>query len=347
MKSNFVIFNALITLLSTKGVFCLDVCDDIPRNIKESNQFLLHEWGTINHNSVRIDLTTWYLRTFDEGTIAVWNATIIFSREMHGIRLRSVDNTVSSAEIIHGGIGFRIAIITVIGHANILTFTVDAFETPDIIFKEWGTVNNASLTLFPTWSHVGCSESEQIINTTRIIHGLRLISSIDSVASTEVLDGGVGFNFVHLIIRPRVQFIRYTIIMFENGTSTSTPAPSITSMPETRVEILGRINDDTQLLDEKRFQNYPEAGFTAEGNGSFQGKEIILGIRLTSLNYTDGSWEIIEGGLNQSFIAFEFIGSDIGRPYDFKIEVYGNNAIIMKLSGNLFILLSVLHNILR
>jgi hypothetical protein len=97
----------------------------------------------------------------------------------------------------------------------------------------------------------------------------------------------------------------------------------------------------------KRFQNYPEPLLTAEGNGTLETSRTILGIKLTSLNNTNGLWELTDGGLNKSFVTFTFRGAGVGRAYDFNIEIFGNNAAVMKMSMIAVILSTILFILLK
>ena len=82
----------------------------------------------------------------------------------------------------------------------------------------------------------------------------------------------------------------------------------------------------------KRFENYPEQEVFAEGNKTIEIPGIILGLRLTSVNSTDGLWEELGGGVNNNFVIFNFKGSEAGKPYDFRLEIFSNNAATLKLS---------------
>lgn len=53
---------------------------------------------------------------------------------------------------------------------------------------------------------------------------------------------------------------------------------------------------------------------------------VILGMRLTRLNGTDGLHTLISGGVNHKFVNFDFMGVGMGRAYDFNIELYGSAA---------------------
>ena len=86
---------------------------------------------------------------------------------------------------------------------------------------------------------------------------------------------------------------------------------------------------------------------SAEENATLSVNGVILGIRITSLNYTDGLWELIGGGLEQDFVIFSFKGTQVGRPFDFNIEIFGNNAGTLKLSLVLVVLLSMLFCIFK
>ena len=80
----------------------------------------------------------------------------------------------------------------------------------------------------------------------------------------------------------------------------------------------------------------------ANNNETLEITGTILGIRLKSLNETNGMWELIGGGLNESFVTFNFKGTEAGRPYDFNIELFGNSATSMKMSLFAIILSSIL-----
>jgi hypothetical protein len=101
------------------------------------------------------------------------------------------------------------------------------------------------------------------------------------------------------------------------------------------------------LIFRKAFQNYPPVWSTANENATIPVEGVIRGIRLTSLNYTTGLYEIIDGGLEQNFVTFNFKGARAGSPYDFKVEIYGNSAVTVKLSVVLLALLFSLFNLLR
>jgi hypothetical protein len=92
----------------------------------------------------------------------------------------------------------------------------------------------------------------------------------------------------------------------------------------------------------ERFKNYPESGVMADKNEKIKSSGTILGMRLKSLNNTNGLWELIGGGLNENFASFNFKGSATGSAYDFTVEVFGNNAKTVKLSIILFFLSFVL-----
>ena len=81
----------------------------------------------------------------------------------------------------------------------------------------------------------------------------------------------------------------------------------------------------------------------ANSNETLEITGTILGIRLKSLNETNGLWELIGGGLNESFVTFNFKGTEAGSPYDFNIEIFGNSAASMKISLFAIILSSILY----
>ncbi|KAL7039838.1 hypothetical protein ACKWTF_000135 [Chironomus riparius] len=122
--------------------------------------------------------------------------------------------------------------------------------------------------------------------------------------------------------------------------STTTFVPTTTELPEKRIMDWGVINNESVLLTEKRFQNYPSVRLTAIGNGSLESSKTILGIKLTSLNYTDGFANLTSGGINYTFVNFDFKGTNLRKAYDFDLELFGNNAVSRSLSVTLMILLS-------
>lgn len=102
-----------------------------------------------------------FVKNTPEGTIAAWNVTVITSRIMDGIRLRSVNNTGAVGDIIDGGIGYNNVTFMLIGRSNYFYFFYEAYENftsslitstpastvapvPDKIIREWGAVNYAS-----------------------------------------------------------------------------------------------------------------------------------------------------------------------------------------------------------
>lgn len=70
-------------------------------------------------------------------------------------------------------------------------------------------------------------------------------------------------------------------------------------------------------------------------------------MRLKSLNNTNGLWELTDGGLNKSFVTFNFKGAGVGRAYDFNIEIFGNSAAAIKLSMILVILSTFIFVLLK
>ena len=53
---------------------------------------------------------------------------------------------------------------------------------------------------------------------------------------------------------------------------------------------------------------------------------MIRGMRLTRQNNTDGLWTLTSGGVNNTFVSFDFRGSGLGRAYDFELELFGTGA---------------------
>lgn len=80
---------------------------------------------------------------------------------------------------------------------------------------------------------------------------------------------------------------------------------------------------------------------TVTGNGTLESSKIIQGMRLTSLNFTNGFANLTGGGINNTFVNFDFKGFD-GKAYDFNLELFGNGAVTKSLSVILVLLLKVL-----
>lgn len=101
------------------------------------------------------------------------------------------------------------------------------------------------------------------------------------------------------------------------------------------------------MLFRKAFRNYPPLWSTANENATIPVNGVIRGIRLTSLNSTTGLYELIDGGLEQNFVTFNFKGAQAGLPYDFNVEIYGNSAVTVKMSMALLAMLILLFNLLK
>ena len=82
--------------------------------------------------------------------------------------------------------------------------------------------------------------SEQIhtISASRNIDGIRLISVNDTVASAEITEGGVGYDFFTFKVVARANFLDIKFHLYENGTYL-----------EKREEVLGEIDGDSKFLD--------------------------------------------------------------------------------------------------
>ncbi|CAG9798239.1 unnamed protein product [Chironomus riparius] len=300
-------------------------------------------WGVINSDSVRVSGPITFIKNSSSEATA-WNVTIT-SRIMDGIRLRSLNNTGANGDIIKGGIGYDFVTLMLVGLTNEFYFLFDAYENyasslipnpppviPDIVFQEWGVINYASKKSgYVFRSDFNTSEVTGSIEASKPFDGIRLTSHDRSVASAEIIKGGIGYNYFTYKIVGIKDFVDFSFNTFENGTYL-----------ETRERVYGNIDKEVKLLDEQRFQNYPQIGANASGNASFSTSGTILGIKLTFLNYTDGLYEIIKGGLNESFVTYEFNGPYQGEPYDFKIEIFGNNAATVKFSIILMIILNIL-----
>ncbi|CAG9798240.1 unnamed protein product [Chironomus riparius] len=210
-------------------------------------------WGSVNDNSIRINSPNAFTKNTAEGTIAAFNYTYIVPKIIHGIRLRSFNNSGAVGDIIEGGIGYNFTIFKLVGHSNYMSFVMEGFEN--------------------------------------------------------------------------------------NTNPTTTPASS-TLEPDRVVLEKGNTDEETKLI-EKRFQNYPLPGETAEVNTTLQVPGNILGLRLTSLNNTNGLWEELGGGINNDYVTFIFKGSDVGEPYDFNLQIFGNSSVTLKISVFIVILSSV------
>lgn len=84
-----------------------------------------------------------------------------------------------------------------------------------------------------------------------------------------------------------------------------------------------------------------------EVNATLETSKTIVGMKLTRLNETNGLWNLIAGGINESFVTFNFKGDKAGEPYDFNLELYGNSAESGKLSMILMILSGILYALLK
>lgn len=69
-------------------------------------------------------------------------------------------------------------------------------------------------------------------NAKRSIDGIRLTSILDTIDSGEIVDGGIGFNFVVIRVTSKTENISCLIENFENGTYT-TLLPTTTILPTT------------------------------------------------------------------------------------------------------------------
>ncbi|XP_070495094.1 uncharacterized protein [Chironomus tepperi] len=95
--------------------------------------------------------------------------------------------------------------------------------------------------------------------------------------------------------------------------------------PASAPVVWGNVNQ-TRRIAQQRFHNYPPPGGSASGTGSMSTSHIIRGMRLTRLNNTDGSWALTSGGLDHTFVRFDFRGIAPGRGYDFNLELFGTGA---------------------
>lgn len=85
----------------------------------------------------------------------------------------------------------------------------------------------------------------------------------------------------------------------------------------------------------------------ANKNETIEISGTILGMRLLSLNNTNGLWELIGGGLNDSFVTFNFKGVGAGGSYDFSVEIFGNSATAVNFSVLIVMLSSILFIIFK
>ena len=101
----------------------------------------------------------------DPGIIAMMNKTFKLDRIIHGIRIRTFNNTGGHAQIFAGGLNFDFASIRVLGRSNELYVVIDFFnfETttqmptttsmkttspiPDVEVQRWGIFNDQSILL--------------------------------------------------------------------------------------------------------------------------------------------------------------------------------------------------------
>ncbi|XP_070494962.1 uncharacterized protein [Chironomus tepperi] len=338
-------------------------------------------WGFVNSDSMRIDVPAHYTINNTNGTIASQNATMRASRPIHGVTLKSINSPGASGQIIEGGPGFNFVTFMLQSSSSSFYFIAEVYENntsgietttavpttpmPEKTLQEWGVVNSGSVTLNPKTYHHATASPGQIAQHTvsnsvqRIIHGIRVISYNDTAASAIITDGGIGSNFSTIIVYGRSNFVTFSIELYENG-STTTPAPTTTTtvsttvsttvettpIPESRVEEWGKL-EDVAYLEQKTFENNPPIWSTANDNATVTVNGVILGIRLTSLNYTTGLYELIDGGLEQNFVTFNFRGSRAGAPYLFKVEIFGNSSVTVKMSMTLIIMLTLIYNLIK
>ncbi|XP_070495075.1 uncharacterized protein [Chironomus tepperi] len=365
MKSSQVFVTFFAVLLSFALIYGDDLVGhefEVSENEEYFDQFVAQGdidtvWGSINNDSVRVGIPFGYSMNLTVGTIAAWNVTYFAPRIMDGIRLRSLDNTGAVGDIIDGGIGYDWAKFMLVGHSHHFRFLIDAYENytssllttstatppvPDIIFKEWGVINYASKQFdatrqFVQWDNPGViSEYIHKVNTSKIIDGIRLTSRNNTVASAEILEGGIGFDYFKFRVIGNREFLDFIFNTFENGTNL-----------ETRERVYGTITNNTKLH-ENRYTQFPATGTYATGNMTFSTNGIILGMRITHLGFFDGVYDISNGGLNTSSVTIDFRGPYPGEPYDFNVEIFGNSmAVTLKVSITLVAMLILLFNLLR
>ncbi|XP_070495193.1 uncharacterized protein [Chironomus tepperi] len=344
MKSIVILFNILLIILSFNITFGYNLAADEDIDIT---------WGSINSDSVRIGSPNLFSRNTAPGTIASFNYTLKVSRIMDGIRLRSLNTTGAVGVIINGGIGYNFAVLNLSGQSNYISFVIDAFENytsslttstkvPDTVFREWGTVDYASVVLYSRFyiGYANVSEVKQedlVITTSSKIDGLRLTSYDGTIASGEIIDGGLELNYVTVRVISNSYYLNCLLEAFRIGeytTSVSSTTNNIitTEKPDEVVMDKGNTDEEIKLV-EKRFEKYPKSDESAEMNTTIQVPGTILGLKLTSLNSTSGLWEEIGGGVNHDFVTFIFKGSDVGKPFDFNLEIFGNSAMSLNVSA--------------
>ncbi|XP_070495195.1 uncharacterized protein [Chironomus tepperi] len=209
-----------------------------------------------------------------------------------------------------------------------------------------------------------------------IIHGIRISGLGSNTGLFAIYDGGLNHDYVIIRFYNFVpgQGFSFFIEIYQNGeettlepidtttneintttdeietttesqteapTTTEVPTPTTTELPEKRIKEWGVINDDSVLLEERRFHNYLSTGLPATGNGTLEISKLILGMRLTSLNYTDGFANLTSGGVNYTFVNFDFKGTDVAKAYDFNLELFGNSAVTKSLSVVLVLIFNV------
>ncbi|XP_070495194.1 uncharacterized protein [Chironomus tepperi] len=211
---------------------------------------------------------------------------------------------------------------------------------PDRIIDEWGTINNLSMIIFPRsyYSFVTTPniklEWNITIHSRRFIDGIRLTSIDDTIESGELIAGGIGHTFLIMRVIAYANYLNCLIERFENGTY-DPPIPDRVVMDQ------GNTDEDTKL-NEKRFSYYPEHDVIANRNETLEASGIIHGMRMTSMNLTFGSFSIIAGGFNERFVTINFNEQRPGRPYDFKLELFGNKAKGIKMSIIVILISSIM-----
>ena len=80
------------------------------------------------------------------------------------------------------------------------------------------------------------------INASNIIHGIRLISFENTVESGEIIEGGIGYDYIKLIVISKQNYLSCQFNLFENGTEIT--------HPDYEVEHWGTVHSHSVLLSE-------------------------------------------------------------------------------------------------
>ncbi|XP_070495044.1 uncharacterized protein [Chironomus tepperi] len=206
--------------------------EELPDHIVSEQLDLDKIWGNVTHTDLKFIQEIEYIRLPDR--IAALNFTITFHPTIiHGIHLRSLNNTGAIGDIISGGVGYNFAEFRLVGRTNhmiflILYYTDPTAETlpplttsttttttittttpsttsttpiPDYYVLHWGNIHSGSELLsnnrhyeYPT--SMTMPDRRITEYTQKTINGMRLYALNGTRGSFALIEGGLGYNFV-------------------------------------------------------------------------------------------------------------------------------------------------------